>query len=493
MADKTIKTRGWTLWSRSGYRGPSDLKPGGGTGGDPEPDDPDDPDEPPDQDDPGPAGARAPAPAARRRPARPRPAGTGTLIDQIIADRAIRIEYQAVHDTEHGQVVGFEALTRGPEGPLRSPVQLFAAAQAAGRLGELDWICRVTAFREMLDAGLPPSISLFVNVEADSLIEPCPPDLLPTVQEAEQRLRVYVDLTGRAISRFPCQALETARRARAANWGVAINDIEFSAAGAALLPTLEPDVVKLNHQLISSGLGQANIALIAAMAECERTRAALLVERVENSDAAMIARAAGSHFQQGHLLGKPGPLPEHLPQPLQPIPLLVHPDPDETVSTPWGVLSAGGARLTSAVSQAGLDHLILGITTRAAVGDQPPAVAVVIPATAEMAPERQVMFTMLLERCPLIIIVGPNVSAWSDWRVRAADMPVGHAYTHETCFVVLSPGLSMAVAGQPHGGHPQDPPMWDIAVSQNPDLCRTVMRQILCTVDTLAGGVHHHG
>ncbi|GAB3831110.1 hypothetical protein ACFPIJ_30290 [Dactylosporangium cerinum] len=112
-----------------------------------------------------------------------------------------------------------------------------------------------------------------------------------------------------------------------------INDIEFSAAGAALLPTLEPDVVKLNHQLISSGLGQANVALIAAMAECERTRAALLVERVENSDASMIARAAGSYFQQGHLLGKPGPLPEHLPQPLHPIPLLVHPDPDEAVST----------------------------------------------------------------------------------------------------------------------------------------------------------------
>ncbi|GAB3831107.1 hypothetical protein ACFPIJ_30295 [Dactylosporangium cerinum] len=158
------------------------------------------------------------------------------------------------------------------------------------------------------------------------------------------------------------------------------------------------------------------------------------------------------------------------------------------------MLSTGGARQTSAVSQAGLDHLILGITTRAAVGDQAPAVAVVTPAgAATMAPERPVMFTMLLEHCPLIIVVGPDVSAWSSWRVRAADMPAGHAFAHETCFVVLSPGLSMAVAGWPHGGHPQDPPVWDIAVSQSPDLCRTVMRQILRTVDTLAGGVHHHG
>lgn len=484
MVDKTIKTRGWTLWSRSGYRGPSDLKPGAGGGGT-------DLGEPPD-DVPEPSGAPAARPAApaRRRPA----AGGATPIDQIIADRAIRIEYQPVHDTEHGQIVGFEALTRGPDGPLQSPVQLFAAAHAAGRLGELDWICRVTAFREMLDARLPPSISLFVNVEADSLIEPCPADLLPTVQEAEQRLRVYVDLTGRAISRFPCHALETARRARAANWGVAINDIEFSAAGAALLPTLEPDVVKLNHQLIASGLGQANSALIAAMAESERTRAALLVERVENSDASMIARAAGSHLQQGHLLGKPGPLPDQLPQPVHPIPLLVHPDPDQALSTPWSVLSTGGARQTSNVSQAGLDHLVLSVTTKAAAGDQAPVIAAVVPVEgATMAPERQVMFTMLLERCPLIVLVGPNVSAWGDWRVRAADLPVGHAFAHETCFVVLSPTISIAVAGQPHGGRPQDPPVWDIAVTQNPDLCRTVMRQVLRAVDALAGGVHHYG
>lgn len=484
MAEKEIKTRGWTLWSRSGYRGPSDRKPG--TRNAPEHDDPD-PDEPR-------AGGETPQRTAAPRK-RPAPAtGTTALVDQIIADRAVRIEYQAVHDTEHGQIVGFEALTRGPEGPLRSPVQLFAAAHAAGRLGELDWICRVTAFREMLDAGLPPSISLFVNVEADSLIEPCPPDLLPTVQEAEQRLRVYVDLPGRAISRFPCEALETARRARAADWGVAINDIEFSAAGAALLPTLEPDVVKLNHQLISTGLGQANTALIAAMAECERAHASLLVERVENTDASMIAKAAGASFQQGHLLGKPGPLPAHLPQPVHPIPLLTRPDPGEVGSTPWSALAGGGARQTTNVSQAGLDHLILSMTTKAAVGDQAPAVAVVMPVEgAVMAPERQVMFTMLLERCPLIIIVGPNVSAWNDWRVRAADMPVGHAFAHETCFVVLSPGLSIAVAGRPHGGSPQQPPVWDLAVSQHPDLCRTVMRQILRTVDTLAGGVHHHG
>ncbi|MEV0135814.1 hypothetical protein AB0H83_46155 [Dactylosporangium sp. NPDC050688] len=136
----------------------------------------------------------------------------------------------------------------------------------------------------------------------------------------------------------------------------------------------------------------------------------------------------------------------------------------------------------------------MAMMTRAAVGDQSPAVAAVVPVTAAaMPPQRQVMFTMLLERCPLIIIVGPDVSAWSDWRVRAADMPPGHAFAHETCFVLLSPGPSIAVAARPHEGRVQDPPVWDVAVSQNPDLCRTVMRQVLRAVDTLAGGVHHPG
>ena len=496
------KARGWTLWSRSGYRGPSELNPRA-TDVATVPSDT----AAPAYDDAAPgagydAGYDAVAPGAANPSAAPapvpRPAGApgrrggDTLVDRIIDERSVHIEFQAVHDAESGQIVAFEALSRGPQGPLQSPLQLFGAARAAGRLGELDWVCRAAAFRAMLEAGLPSSVSLLVNADADSLIEPCPADLLPTVLDAERKLRVFVDITGRAVSRFPCHALETARRARAASWGVSINDIEFSAAGTTLLPTLEPDVVKLNHNLITSGLAQANTALMAAIAEGERTGAALLVERVENTDAAMMARAAGARYQQGYLLGKPGPLPAHLPMPQAPLPLLHVDATSTTATTPWRLLSDGGARTTSNVSQAALDHLVMAAATQAGTGDHPPVVAAVSAAGADLPAERQVMFSMLLERCPLIVILGHQVSAWSDWRVRAADLPVGHALADETCFLLLSPTLTVAVAARRHP-HNGQPPVWDLAVTLSPGLCRAVMRHLLGVVDTLAGGVHSGG
>jgi hypothetical protein len=183
-------SKGWTLWSRSGYRGPSEHKPhSAGVATVP--------------DSSAPALANSPAAVTgtsrAAAPAHGGGSGGGTLIDQIIDERSVSIEFQAVHDIESGRIVAFEALSHGPQGPLRSPLELFGAARAAGRLGELDWVCRAAAFRAMLDAGRPPSVSLLVNVEADSLIEPCPPDLLPTVLDAGRTLRVFVDITGRTL------------------------------------------------------------------------------------------------------------------------------------------------------------------------------------------------------------------------------------------------------------------------------------------------------
>ncbi len=81
-------------------------------------------------------------------------------LDQILGDRAVRAVYQPVIELATGRTVGFEALARGPEGSeLERPDRLFAAARAAGRLSELDWVCRAAALRGALDARLGRSVS----------------------------------------------------------------------------------------------------------------------------------------------------------------------------------------------------------------------------------------------------------------------------------------------------------------------------------------------
>lgn len=79
---------------------------------------------------------------------------TGTTLDQVLTGGGLRTVYQPIVELDSGAVIGFEALVRGPEGSaLERPDALFAASRQAGRLGDLDWWCRATAFRTALQAG----------------------------------------------------------------------------------------------------------------------------------------------------------------------------------------------------------------------------------------------------------------------------------------------------------------------------------------------------
>jgi EAL domain-containing protein (putative c-di-GMP-specific phosphodiesterase class I) len=391
-------------------------------------------------------------------------------------------------DRSRNQVVGFEALARGPQGPLRSPAQLFKAARRRGRLGELDWVCRATAFRAMLNADLPRSLSLFVNVEADSLIEACPDDLLPTIVEAESRLRVFIDIAGPTLTRYPSQVLETVRRARAAGWGVALDDLEFSPAGVAMLPTIEPDVIKLDQHTLSGGLVHAGSPVLAALAEKERTNASLLVKRVESEAEATIAQAYGLRYLQGRLLGREGPLPKSVPVPNAPLPI-VHQDLADGPKSPYEVLTQHGGRPSTDINQASLDSLIRAGAVEVCSTDRPQVVASISPTGTVTPPETLHMFRILLERSPLIIVLGPDVSEWNDWRVRASDVPAGHPLGSECCFATLSPTGALAIAGHRRSAANDPYPTWTVALSQDPALCREVFRHLVATVDTLAGGV----
>lgn len=500
MADHSTK---WILWQRSDQKGDQEQQARRRTGGTPlwerpgeEPPQPEPPREepprPPASDPRVPPVAGLPAHRASHPPARAPLTGIPgehDLIRRIVADRDISVQFQPIRDVVRDQVVAFEALTRGPEGPLQRPDRLFAAARLAGLAGELDWICRAEAFRQMLEAKLPPAVSLFVNVEPDSLIEPCPDDLLQTVWDATARLRVLIDLTGRALSQYPFEVLETVRRARAAGWGVAVGDVEFSATGIALLPTLEPDVLKVSHGVLTVGAGFAVSAVTAVLSEVEQTGAMLLVERVEDEAARRISRSVGASLHSGRLFGYPDKLPARLPIPVAPVRLkeVDHTDQGEHI-TPWKVLAERGAHVAAGVTLAESDNMVRIFATQAASAANPPVVGMLVPDAEEVSEQTRLSFQMMLGRCPLVLVTGQEVSRFEDWRVRAAELPPDHHLLGEFCIVALSPTESMAlVARRAHGLEVTV----DLAISQQPAACRELMRLITDTLDTAAGGVLH--
>ncbi len=243
------------------------------------------------------------------------PATAGGALDRVLAEGAITGLYQPIVELATGEVLGYEALARGPKGsPLHRPDRLFAAAAAAGRVVELDWACRLVAVRGALEAGLGRSASLFINCEPAAIGAPCPVEHAALWERAQQELDLVLEITERAVTARPAELVRVVGDAREAGRGIALDDVGADVRSLALLPLVEPDVIKLDLRLVQDRPSSDQAAIVSAVAaERERTGAQVLAEGIETEEHVTIARSLGATLGQGWHYDHPGPLVAPLP------------------------------------------------------------------------------------------------------------------------------------------------------------------------------------
>lgn len=256
-------------------------------------------------------------------------------LDRLLAAGAIRSAYQPIVELYTGATVAYEALARAPKGsPLERPDVLFAAARRAGRVTELDRACQNAATTGAREAGLKAPWTLFVNVEpesasatllgssatsratsratgeeTDGATEEAPESAAPTTH-----CPVVVELTERALIAQPAELLALVSRIRARGWGIALDDVGANPDSLALLPLLQPDVIKLDLRLVQQRATSEIARIVTAVnAEAERSGSAVLAEGIETTEHRDIALALGASLGQGWLLGRPVGLPYPLP------------------------------------------------------------------------------------------------------------------------------------------------------------------------------------
>jgi EAL domain-containing protein (putative c-di-GMP-specific phosphodiesterase class I) len=262
-------------------------------------------------------------------------------VADIIDRHDVRTVFQPLVHVASLEVVGFEALTRGPEGsPLESPVDLISAATRAGRLEELDWVCAATAAHTAMAARLHPSLTFFLNLEPSTLASPCPADLVSGVARAREALRVVVEMGERSLLDDPAGLLGSVASVRNDGWGVAVDRVGGDHTALAMLPFVQPDVIKVSLPLLRSA-SEEDWAETAntVRAYSERTGAVTLVQGVETDHDAMLARTFGATYAQGWRYGRPEPLPAEVKAPHVPFPLLQRPE-TARPPTPFELISA---------------------------------------------------------------------------------------------------------------------------------------------------------
>jgi EAL domain-containing protein (putative c-di-GMP-specific phosphodiesterase class I) len=280
----------------------------------------------------------------------------------------VEIGFQPVVDLASRRTVGYEALARGPVGSLlESPDALFAAARAAGRLDELDWLCQRTALRGALAAGLRAPLVLFLNVEADTSGF-LPLDLRGLYARATAQMIVAVEITERALTRRPAALLGRVADMRALGCTVALDDVGCADDSLAMMAVLAPDVVKLDLAQLAAGSGRhVGEVVDAVAAQSDRAGATILVERIETLEEVHLAGALGARLAQGWLFGRRERLLTAPTPPLErPVDGRLHADPRDIA--PFAMLSEGGeVRRASRELLAGLSR---GIEDQAAAAGQ---------------------------------------------------------------------------------------------------------------------------
>ncbi len=387
--------------------------------------------------------------------------GSGAAeLDRILAQSAIVPVFQPIVEIATGRTVAYEALARGPEGsPLQRPDRLFATAHQTGRTEELDWLCRAAAAGAALDAGLGRTAALFINCEPSAIGSPCPEGHRPVWDRAVRELDLVLEITERAVTDRPAELSREVAGHRAAGRGVALDDVGADVRSLALLPLIEPDVVKLDLRLVQDRPSTDQAAIVSAVAaERERTGATVLAEGIETETHLAVARSLGATLGQGWLWGRPGPLPGPLPAPSpESRPFRRRPVAARLPAgrTPFEVVA--GERPAAHATKSLLLPMSHHLENRALRIGEGAVVLSAFQDARHFTPHTVRRYEMLARGASLVAALGVGLGEEPVRGVRGAHIPEGDPLAGEWSVVIVGPHFTGALVAQDLGDDGPDP------------------------------------
>ncbi|SDC09980.1 diguanylate cyclase (GGDEF) domain-containing protein [Paenibacillus sp. UNCCL117] len=230
-------------------------------------------------------------------------------LGHIIEHQTIRSVYQPIVSLSDGEITGYEALTRGPDGSLlHSPLPLFEWAEKLGVLYTLDRLARAKAIegvRMNNDKQL-----LFLNVSAEILNDPlfAPGQTLELLTARGLRpSNVVFEITERSSIEDFASAQKILDHYRQQGYRIAIDDAGAGYSSLQAIAELNPDYIKVDKSLVA-GMHRSKTKeymLETLVAFADKLGIYLIAEGIESPDDLMKLTRMGVHYGQGYLLGRP--------------------------------------------------------------------------------------------------------------------------------------------------------------------------------------------
>jgi EAL domain-containing protein (putative c-di-GMP-specific phosphodiesterase class I) len=240
---------------------------------------------------------------------------SGPLLS-LLKENRLTTHFQPIFQAGSLGLWGYECLMRGTdaEGKMVSPAKLIAWAQQEQLVFMLDRVCRETHLRNAGRAGLPRHTTLLINFMPTAIYQPafCLQTTMAAAREADiDPSRIVFEV----VEQYEVPDREHLHHIlsyyRDHGYRVALDDLGSGYAGLALLADLDPDMIKIDRDLVSKAVkSPTHRAVVDALVRIGRdTDKLVLAEGIETADEMRLMTHLGVDLLQGFYLGRPAAVP----------------------------------------------------------------------------------------------------------------------------------------------------------------------------------------
>lgn len=227
----------------------------------------------------------------------------------ILQTRDIQTLYQPIVGFPSGNILAWEALSRGPKNsPFRSPSMLFDLAEEMGMLFALERVCRENALTNIGKLG--EGQKLFLNIHPRTLTDPSftPGSTREIIEKVGLKTEnIVLEITERHSIRDFSLFYKTLDHYRGQGFQIAIDDAGTGYSGLSTIAELKPNYIKIDMSLIRNidrdPVRRALLETIVTFAD--KIDSKVIAEGIETREEASTLLQIGTHYGQGFYLGRP--------------------------------------------------------------------------------------------------------------------------------------------------------------------------------------------
>ena len=238
----------------------------------------------------------------------------GEMLKEAISRQDISPVFQPVFDLATGDMIGMEALSRGPRGSeFEGGEVLFSLAERTELLVPLERLCRQRSLEAAATGNLERQIFLNISPAAASDPEFLGPMFLEQIASLGLAPdRIVLEITERTYAVYEGLFREVLSRFRSQNFRIAVDDVGTGYSNLSSLAEIEPDYLKFDNVFVR-GIDRRKVKqdlLEALLSFARKMKTRVIAEGIESREELKILQSLGVPFGQGFLLARPMPIAE---------------------------------------------------------------------------------------------------------------------------------------------------------------------------------------